>query len=237
MASLRMLVISCFIVSSFLVIPCEGRIYNVRELGARGDKNSNDGPAIQAAIDACSAAEGGTVYVPAGDYFCGGLRLRSQVSLYLEAGSTLWVSEEKEDYNEGNRFLYAEDEKNITIEGRGTIHGTGEADLMRKRTDKVEQKPSFRVGILRFIRCQNVSIKDITVRYSDSWTFDLELCEKVFITGVSILNNYYRVNADGIDPVSCKNVHISNCHIIAGDDCIVCKTRAGSPCEDVVVTN
>jgi polygalacturonase len=82
-----------------------------------------------------------------------------------------------------------------------------------------------------------VSIKDITVRYSDSWTFDLEFCEKVFITGVSILNNYYRVNADGIDPVSCRNVHISNCHIIAGDDCIVCKTREGTPCEDVVVTN
>jgi hypothetical protein len=232
-----MLVISCFVVSSVLVIPCQGRIYNVRELGAQGDKKGNDGPAIQAAIDACSAAGGGIVYVPAGDYFCGGLRLRSNVSLYLEAGATLWVSAEKEDYKEGNRFLYAEDEKNITIEGRGTIHGTGQTDLMRKITDKVKQKPPFRVGILRFIRCQNVSIKDITVRYSDSWTFDLELCEKVFITGVSILNNYYRVNADGIDPVSCKNVHISNCHIIAGDDCIVCKTRAGSPCEDVVVTN
>jgi polygalacturonase len=54
---------------------------------------------------------------------------------------------------------------------------------------------------------------------------------------VSILNNYYRVNADGIDPVSCRNVHISNCHIVAGDDCIVCKTREGSPCEDIVVTN
>jgi hypothetical protein len=82
-----------------------------------------------------------------------------------------------------------------------------------------------------------VSIKDITVRYSDSWTFDLEFCENVLITGVSILNNYYRVNADGIDPVSCKNVHISNCHIVAGDDCIVCKTRPGTACEDIVVTN
>jgi polygalacturonase len=220
-----------------LVFPCQGRIYNVRDHGARGDKKGNDGPAIQAAIDACFAAGGGRVYVPAGDYLCGGLRMKSHVSFYLEAGATLWVSPEEEDYKDGNRFLYAEDENNITIEGRGTIHGTGQADLMRKKTDKKEQRPSFRVGILRFKKCQNVSIKDITVRYSDSWTFDLEFCEKVFITGVSILNNYYRVNADGIDPVSCRNVHISNCHIIAGDDCIVCKTREGTPCEDVVVTN
>lgn len=237
MASLRRSMVSVFIALFLLVVPCQGRMYNVRDFGARGDKKGNDGPAIQAAIDACFAAGGGVAYVPAGDYFCGGLRLRSHVSLYLEAGATLWVSPKKEDYKEGNRFLYAEDETNITIEGRGTIYGTGKADLMRKKTDKEEQKPPFRVGILRFIRCRNVSIKDITVRYSDSWTFDLEFCEKVFITGVSILNNYYRVNADGIDPVSCKNVHISNCHIIAGDDCIVCKAREGGLCEDVVVTN
>jgi hypothetical protein len=32
-------------------------------------------------------------------------------------------------------------------------------------------------------------------------------------------------------------VHISNCHIVAGDDCIVFKTREGAPCEDAVVTN
>jgi len=225
--------ISCFCVS----VPCQGRIYSVKDFGAHADKKSNDAPAIQAAIDACSAAGGGTVYVPAGDYFCGEIRLRSFLSLYLEAGATLWVSPNKEHYKQANRFLYAENEKNITIEGRGTIHGTGEGDLMRKKTDTQEQKPAFRVGILRFIGCQNVSIKDITVRYSDTRTFDLELCENVFINGLTILNNYYRVNADGIDPVSCKNVHISNCHIVAGDDCIVCKTREANPCEDVVVTN
>jgi len=158
------------------------------------------------------------------------------VSLYLESGATLWVSPKKEDYKEGNRFLYAEDQTNITIEGRGVILGTGQEDLQRKKGDD-KPKPAFRVGILRFVRCKNVMIKDITVRYSDSWTFDLEFCEKVYITGVSILNNYYRVNADGIDPVSCKNVHISNCYIIAGDDCIVFKTRKDVPCEDIVVTN
>jgi len=237
MTILRKLMVLGFAALFLLAIPCQGRIWNVRDNGARANKKDNDGPAIQAAIDVCSAAGGGVVYVPAGDYSCGGLRLASHVTLYLETGATLWVSPEEKDYKDGNRFLYAEDQQHIRIEGGGTIHGTGRADLLRKRTDKEEQKPAFRIGILRFVRCRNVSIKDITVRYSDSWTFDLEFCENVFITGVSILNNYYRVNADGIDPVSCRNVHISNCHIVAGDDCIVCKTREGNPCEDVVVTN
>jgi len=236
MASLRKLMISFFFTLFLLTIPCRGRIYNIMDHGAKGDKKVDDGHAIQAAIDACFTAEGGVVYVPAGNYLCGGLRLRSNVSLYIEAGATLFVSPKKEDYKDGNRFLFAADQENITIEGRGAICGTGQEDLQRKKGDD-KPKPAFRVGILRFFRCHNVSIKDITVRDSDSWTFDLEFCEKVYITGVSILNNYYRVNADGIDPVSCKNVHISNCYIIAGDDCIVCKTRENMPCEDIVVTN
>jgi hypothetical protein len=236
MASWQMSVKLSLFIFFLLGFPCQARIWNIRDFGAHGDRKGNDSSSIQRAIEECSAEGGGTVYIPAGDYLCGGIQLRSHVNLYIESGATLWVSAKKEDYKHGNRFLYAEDQTNITIEGRGIIHGTGQEDLQRKKGDD-KPRPDFRVGILRFIRCENVTIKDITVRYSDSWTFDLEFCEKVYITGVSILNNYYRVNADGIDPVSCKNVHISNCYIIAGDDCIVFKTRQNVPCEDIVVTN
>jgi hypothetical protein len=237
MDSLEIKLLLTFMGFLLSVVPCHARIWDVKEFGARGDKQTNDGPAIQAVIDKCAAAGGGTVFVPAGDYPSGQLRLRSNVTLHIDVGATLWVSPKKEDYKDGNRFLFAEGESNITLAGRGTIHGTGEADLMRKRTDKPEQRPEFRAGILEFVRCKKVTIEDVTVQYSDSWTFDLELCENVVIDCVSILNNYYRVNADGIDPVSCRSVRISNCHIVAGDDCIVFKTREGMPCEDVVVTN
>ncbi len=219
-----------------LVALCQVGPWNVKDHGARGDKQANDTTAIQAAIDKCADAGGGTVYLPAGDYRCGQLHLKTGVTLRVEAGATLWVSPDKQDYRRGNRFLFAEDQNDITLEGRGTIHGTGRADLGRKRGDTT-QRPDWRVGILDFTACKNVTIRDVTVRYSDSWTFDLERCENVVIDGVSILNNYYRVNADGIDPVSCKSVRISNCYIVAGDDCIVCKTREGHPCEDIVVTN
>lgn len=219
-----------------LVAVCQVGAWNAKDQGARGDKQTNDTVAIQAVIDECATAGGGTVYVPAGDYRCGQLRLRSGVTLHLDAGATLWVSPDKQDYRTGNRFLFAEDQNDITIQGRGTIHGTGKEDLGRKRGD-TRPRPDWRVGILDFRRCQNVTIRDVTVRYSDSWTFDLERCENVVIDGVSILNDYYRVNADGIDPVSCKGVRISNCYIVAGDDCIVCKTREGHRCEDIVVTN
>gem|GEM_PF-1815262 len=43
--------------------------FNVRSYGAKGDGTVDDRPAIQRAVDACAAAGGGTVYVPAGTYF------------------------------------------------------------------------------------------------------------------------------------------------------------------------
>src|SRR5215207_7189869 len=42
------------------------RIYNVRDFGAKGDGTTPDTVAVQAAIEACHADQGGTVLVPAG---------------------------------------------------------------------------------------------------------------------------------------------------------------------------
>lgn len=49
---------------------------------------------------------------------------------------------------------------------------------------------------------------------------------------------------DGINPESCKNVHISDCHISVGDDCITIKSgrdlqarKLGVPCENITITN
>ncbi len=42
--------------------------YNVRDYGAKGSGYGNDGPAINQAIGAASAAGGGVVYIPAGTY-------------------------------------------------------------------------------------------------------------------------------------------------------------------------
>ena len=39
----------------------EAAVFNVRDHGAKGDKTTSDTKAIQATIDACSKAGGGTV--------------------------------------------------------------------------------------------------------------------------------------------------------------------------------
>jgi len=166
-------------------------------------------------------------------------------------------------------LFYAYKAENITIKGRGIIDGQGKKwwdyaeGASRKSQDSKWQKEFFRLnqnilkpdqpgvierGFMRppFIQpmyCKNVRIEGITIRNSPFWTVNPEFCENVTITGVTI-NNPKSPNTDGINPESCKYVHIANCHISVGDDCITIKSgkdRAGRqqnmPAENYTITN
>ncbi|MBL8028881.1 MAG: right-handed parallel beta-helix repeat-containing protein, partial [Fibrobacteres bacterium] len=60
---------------------------------------------------------------------------------------------------------------------------------------------------------------------------------------ITLKNNLRGPNTDGIDVDCSKNVHISDCHIAAGDDCIALKSSVeffgydNRACENVVVSN
>lgn len=132
-------------------------------------------------------------------------------------------------------LIYASGAENISITGEGKILGNGQKDWgswwgIRTPLEK-------RIGLLLFEDCTNVSIRDVSFLYSEFWTVHLSCCENVEIDHVKIHNNYHRLNTDGIDPNGCKNVIISNCHIIAGDDCIVAKTSGENPVENMIVSN
>jgi hypothetical protein len=83
----------------------------------------------------------------------------------------------------------------------------------------------------------------VTFRNPPFWTINPEFCTNVTVTGVTIANPK-SPNTDGINPESCRFVHISDCHIAAGDDCITIKSgkdrdgrNLAAPCEDITITN
>jgi hypothetical protein len=217
--------------------PAAHKVYDVREFGARGEPARNESASFQAAIDACHKAGGGTVFVPPGNYLCASLLLKSYVTLYLDAGSIVYASTKPGDYKDHGELLIAQKAEHISILGPGTLHGQGTGDLGRRPGFADEPRPGFRPRVLLLEDCRHVTLRDFSILYSDSWACHLLRCEKVVVDGLTILNNYFRTNSDGIDPDSCRDVRISNCHITAGDDCICLKASTSTPCEDIVVTN
>ena len=102
--------------------------FNVRQFGARGDGLAKDTKPIQAAIDAAGAL-GGTVYFPAGKYLSGTVRLKSQVTLFLDAGAALVASPGQGGFRplreaELQVLLRRRDDRFLLRAGAGTGRGT-----------------------------------------------------------------------------------------------------------------
>lgn len=162
--------------------------------------------------------------------------------------------------------IYAYQAENIAIVGRGTIDGQGKVwwDAMRSRQglekytamfaeknaeavgkDYMAQKGNFlRPPMIQPVDCRRVRIEGVKLQNPPFWTCNLVYCDDVVVTGISIKNPANSPNTDGINPDSCRNVHISDCHISVGDDCVTIKSgrdedgrRVGRPCENITVTN
>ena len=75
-----------------------GATYNILDYGAVGDGQTMNTDSFHKAIEACSAAGGGHVRVPAGVYLTGPIVLMSDVDLHLERGATVLFSRKLSDY-------------------------------------------------------------------------------------------------------------------------------------------
>lgn len=226
-------------------------IFNVTEFGAISDGITSCTEAFTSAIDKCSKAGGGTVYVPSGKFLTGPVILKSNINLYLDAGAIIIFSNDTAEYPVVNSrwegvhgkvycsCIYAENEENISITGHGKLEGQGSFWWTIFR-NKENEYP--RPKLISFHSCRNILVEGVTLTNSPSWTVNPICCENVTIDKITIKNPSDSPNTDGVNPESCKNVHISNCHIDVGDDCITIKsgtedTPVRVPCENVTVTN
>lgn len=239
-----------------------GNTFNVKQHGATGTRADNATKAIQAAIDACTAAGGGIVYVPPGEYTTGAIHLKDNVNLYLEAGATLRLSQTPADFaGRARSMINSAGAKNIAVTGRGTIDGLAQYEFvdMRGKDPEIEaereiaraagvpMKRHYRTGMQTYLFILNdstdVRLEGITLLNSPLWNVRLNNCDRVFIRGVHIYSDLEKgVNSDGIDIVSSSNVMISDSVIVTADDAIVVKTqgRAGAPAKpafNITVTN
>jgi polygalacturonase len=280
MAMKRIVICSFAILAAFFVKGQE--FYNVLKFGAKNDSSALATKAIAAAIAAASKKGGGTIFFPAGKYLTGPIHLKSNITIFIDAGAELHFSDNFDHYLpmvqsrwEGtdvvnfSPLFYAYKAENIAITGRGLINGHGKKwwdfsegyneknprskwqlefdrlnkDILRPDLPGWVERGFLRPPFIQPMYCKNVLIEGITIINSPFWTVNPEFCENVTITKVTI-NNPRSPNTDGINPESCKYVHISDCHISVGDDCITIKSgkdRSGrkmaTPAENYTITN
>ena len=238
------------------------RQFDVKAYGATGVRTQSATVACQSAIDACTAAGGGTVNVPPGDYSVGMLQLKDNVTLHVEAGATLFLIQDNAQFPRGRRaMLFAENAVNVAITGRGTLDGLAQYEFVPMRgvdpeitreieiarAAGVDMRRYYRVGVQTYMcilnNCRHVHLRDISIVHSPLWNVRLNDCDRVTVHGVYIYSDLEKgVNADGIDIVSSRNVTISDSIIETADDAIVLKAIArdgqpARPVENVTVTN
>ena len=216
-----------------------GTSFNIRTYGATGNGHTLDSDAINQAILAADAVGGGTVYFPPGTYLSASIRLRSNITLYLEAGATLEAASEKEakfdepEPNEwGDKFRYQDfghshwqnsliwgiGLKNISILGPGLIHGKGldnGFDRFAENNRRYRPNPPGSGNKAIALReCHNVILRDFSILHGGWFA--------ILATGVNNLtidNLKLDTNRDGMDIDGCQNVRIT-------------KTSVNSPWDD-----
>jgi polygalacturonase len=252
------------------------RDFDITAHGAKPDGTTDCTAAFHAAIDACRNAGGGRVVVPQGRFLTGAMRLRSNVNLHLADGATIAFDPDPAKYLplvltrfEGTElmnyspFIYALDERNVAITGRGTLDGQADQQhwwnwrttqtparnrLIQMAVDGVAPEtrvfgdgPSrLRVNFIQPYRCTNVLIENVSIVNSPMWEVHPVLCTNVTVRGVTIRS--HGPNNDGCDPESCRDVLIEKCTFDTGDDCIALKSgrnedgrRLHTPIENVII--
>ncbi len=241
------------------------RDFSIVDFGAAPGGEIDSTNAIRAAIEACHEAGGGRVIVPAGVFRAGAIHLLSNVNLHLVEGATLRFDSDPKKYLplvftrwEGvelmnySPMVYAFEQENIAITGKGTLDGAATEETWWRWTRRqpdgsqswqhASRGPLFEMGeqgvpvagrvfgegrhmrpnMIQPYRCRNVLIEGVTVKDSPMWHIHPVLCANVTIRGVTVIG--LGPNGDGCNPESCRDVLIEDCFFDTGDDCIAIKS-------------
>jgi len=217
------------------------------EFGAKCDGTLQT-ESIQKAIDFCYQKGGGEVVVPGGDFYTGGIRLRSGICLHLMEDAHLIGSRNPEDY------------MGILSDGLEPLCENDRTEVLwlpvdvRKNFDHMNKPGSrWNNAIIRALHAENISIlgeKGSYIdgqdcfdemgeeRYRGPHAVNFHRCKNIRFSGYEIRNSANWAHClfdcediiaenisviaghDGIHMTACEGITIKNCDFYTGDDCI-----------------
>src|SRR5437879_5658309 len=186
------------------------RDFDVTRYGARAGGEFDNTDAIRRAIDACAAAGGGRVVVPAGRYLTGPIHLKSRVNLHVVRGATLAFTQDTKKYLPAvlttfesthimnySPFIYAHGQNDIAITGEGTLDG--QADDAHWWFWKGSAEHGWKPGMPNYNAARQ--------RLLDMAEKRVPVEQRVFGEGDYIRPNF-------IQPYRCANILIENVTIV-----------------------
>jgi polygalacturonase len=256
----------CFLLPA-IASPDDKTTFNVRSFGAVGDGKNLDSPAIDRAIQATSAAGGGTVFVPAGTYLCGSIHLTNNIHLYLDAGAVILGAPQAmnaydpteawqgQAYQDGghvyfhNSLIWGENLTNVSITGPGMINGGG---LVRGDRSLDEM-----CGFSKWSpnnRTPQIETNPPPARLGNK-AIALKLCRNVLVRDITLFHGGHfailvtgcdnltvdnvtmDTDRDGIDLDCCRNTMVSNCRINSPGDDGLCPKSSFALGTNVITEN
>jgi len=224
------------------------KLCDARRMGAKADGVTKDTKAIQAAIDDCANAGGGTVRLIGGTFLTGPILLKSNITLEIEKGAVLLGSPDRADYpmvtfarnQTVQPLVSAVNAKNVAIVGEGTIDGNGKVwwdyIIGAKEAGVLGNDHPRPMGVV-FDHTKHVRMEGVTVQNSGFWQIVPYYADDVTIRKIRVLAPK-SPNTDAIDPFSSSNVVIDHVFASTGDDNVAIKSGAiNSPGPDAPSRN
>ncbi|PYS88596.1 MAG: exo-poly-alpha-D-galacturonosidase [Acidobacteria bacterium] len=234
--------------------------FDVRVFGAKGDGKALDSPAINQAIETAAAKGGGTVFFPPGTYRSFSIRLKSNITLYFDQGSTLLAASPNDGdgkYDEPepnpwskyqdfghthwhNSLIWGENLENVSILGPGLIWGKG---LVRSGGQSRNQAQNDALQDVKTVTPETPfgypNPRDTVETGWGNKAISLKLCRNVIIRDVSILEGgHFAILATGVDNLTIDNLKIdTNRDGIDIDACRhvrISNTTVNSPFDDAI---
>ena len=229
----------------------EAKDYNASLFGIKSNGTTLNTNSIQKGIDFINENGGGRLVFYVGRYLTGTIHLKSNVTIRLEEGAIIVGSTNPFDYefkSNWTALIFAHDQKNIAITGKGVIDGQGFTvatnlvDLIHKGVVKDPLKydrpwEGRRPMNIYFRGCSKVLISGITLKDPGSWNQTYDQCKNVTIDRITVDSKSYW-NNDGIDIVDCDSVSVANSYFDAADDGICLKSHSADfICQNVYIHN